>query len=303
MESLTLLLICLVAGVLLQRSRSFPPTAPTTLNQFVLYVPLPALALYHIPEIEVGYELLFPVGVAWISFGLAWAVFATLGKALGWSNKLVGCLILTAGLGNTSFVGFPVVEALFGKQGLSTALLVDQPGSFVVLSTLGIVVANVYAGERPSAGSMARKILLFPPFIAFILAVLLNAFDMHLHKVVRGALLRLGSTVTPIALIAVGLQLRFDRRSKHLGFLGLGLFFKLMVVPAVLYLLYIHVLNGSGPVVRISLIEAAMAPMITGAVLASSYGLKPRLANMMVGVGVPLSLLTLLLWNYVLQGV
>jgi predicted permease len=49
---------------------------------------------------------------------------------------LTGCLILTAGLGNTSFLGFPIIEALYGQEGMKTAILVDQPGTFVVLSTL-----------------------------------------------------------------------------------------------------------------------------------------------------------------------
>lgn len=303
MESLVLLVVCLLAGVLLQRSRSFPPNAAVTLNQFVLYVPLPALALYYIPEIQLGPELLFPVGVAWIAFGLSWLVFGSLGSWLGWPKKLIGCLVLTAGLGNTSFVGFPIIEALYGKEGLATALLVDQPGSFVVLSTVGIVVATLYAGETISTASMARKILLFPPFIGFAIAVAMNLLELRFPEVVRGGLLRLGGTVTPVALVAVGLQLRFDPRSKHLGFLGLGLFFKLALIPAFLYLLYVVVLGGGGTTVRISLMEAAMAPMITAAILASSHGLKPRLANMMIGVGIPLSLLTLAVWHYLLRGV
>jgi predicted permease len=44
-----------------------------------------------------------------------------------------------------------------------------------------------------------------------------------------------------------------------------------------------------------------MAPMITGAILASSYGLKPKLSSMMVGVGIPLSFLTLLFWYFILN--
>ncbi|MEZ4786733.1 MAG: hypothetical protein R2790_02345 [Flavobacterium haoranii] len=39
------------------------------------------------------------------------------------SKKLTGCLIVVAGLGNTSFVGFPVIEALFGKKGIEQQLL------------------------------------------------------------------------------------------------------------------------------------------------------------------------------------
>ena len=127
MDSLVLLICCLAAGVLVQRSRNFPPNAAHTLNQYVLYAPLPALALYHIPEIQWGFELLFPVGVAWIGFGVAWLFFGSLRRIFGWSHKLTGCLILTAGLGNTSFVGFPVIEAAYGKDALAIALLVDLP--------------------------------------------------------------------------------------------------------------------------------------------------------------------------------
>ncbi len=301
MESLFLLVICLLAGVLFQRVPGFPPNAAITLNQYVLYAPLPALALYHIPEISGGAELLYPIAVAWICFGAAWLFFGILRRTFGWSRKLTGCLILCAGLGNTSFVGFPVIEAAYGRDALGTALLVDQPGSFLVLSTLGIVVATLYSRQQVSAGSMIRKVVLFPPFIGFAAAVLMNLFDMHFAEAIRGGLLRIGNTVTPVALIAVGLQLRIAKRSKHWGFLGLGLAYKLALAPALIFLVYVILLDGTGMVVRVSVLESAMAPMITASILASSHGLKPRLANMMVGVGIPLSLLTVTLWYYLLE--
>lgn len=303
MDSLVLLIFCLLAGVLLQRVPSFPPNAAITLNQYVLYAPLPALALYHIPEIRGGLELLYPISVAWICFGAAWMFFGTLRRMFGWSRKLTGCLILTAGLGNTSFVGFPVIEAAYGKDALGTALLVDQPGSFVVLSTLGIIVATIYSRHEVNTKEMATKILLFPPFIGFALAVLMNVVDLHFPESVRGGLLRIGNSVTPVALLAVGLQLRIDRRSKHWGFLGLGLTYKLFLAPAIIFLLYVIAMDGTGKVVRVSVLESAMAPMITASILASSHGLKSRLANMMVGVGIPISLLTVALWYALLEGI
>lgn len=303
MDSLYLLVFCLLAGVLLQRVPSFPSNAALTLNQYVLYAPLPALALYHIPEIDGGTELLYPIAVAWICFGSAWLFFGTLRRMFGWSRKLTGCLILCAGLGNTSFIGFPVIEAVYGKEALGTALLVDQPGSFVVLSTLGIVVATLYSRHQVDASAMARKILLFPPFIGFAAAVLMNLFDLHFGESVRGGLLRIGNSVTPVALIAVGLQLRVEKQSKHWGFLGLGLAYKLILGPAIIFLIYVVVLEGTGKVVRVSVLESAMAPMITATILATSHGLKPRLANMMVGVGIPLSLLTVALWYFLLESI
>jgi predicted permease len=51
----------------------------------------------------------------------------------------------------------------------------------------------------------------------------------------------------------------------------------------------------------VSVFEAAMASMVTVAVLAAEYELEPRLTSAMVGLGIPLSLLTGAGWWFVLQ--
>ena len=291
----------MLAGVGLQRVKAFPSNAYVALNQFVIYISLPGLALYYIPKIEVSLKLLYPLGVAWLSFALAMVFFITLGKIFGWSRKLTGCLILTGGLGNTSFVGFPIIEALYGKEGLETAIIVDQPGTFVVMATLGIIVAASYSKGALGTASIARKIIFFPPFIAFFTGACMNAFNYDFIDDVQSVLLRLGSTVTPVALVAVGMQLKIDVKSKHWNFLALGLFFKLMIMPAFFFVLYKILLKGQGIETEVSIMEAAMAPMITASILASSHGLKPRLSGMMIGVGIPLSFVTLAFWYWLLH--
>lgn len=271
------------------------------LNQFVIYISLPAIALYYIPKLEISSKLLFPLGIAWLGFALSYVFFTGFGKVFGWSKKLTGCLIITAGLGNTSFVGFPIIEAVYGKQGLETAVIVDQPGSFVVVSTLAVLVATMYSRGTTSSGAIFKKILFFPPFIAFAISCFLNVLQLDFPEILQSVFQRLGSTVTPIALVAVGMQLEFDSKSKHWKFLTLGLFFKLFITPAFFYLLYVMLLGGRGLEVQVSILEAAMAPMITGAIVASSYGLKPKLSNMMIGFGIPISFLTLIFWYFILQ--
>jgi hypothetical protein len=64
---------------------------------------------------------------------------------------------------------------------------------------------------------------------------------------------------------------------------------------------YKYILNGAGLIVEVSILESAMAPMITGTIVASQYGLKPKLASMMVGIGIPVSFLTIAIWYWVLM--
>lgn len=301
MDSIILLFLCMITGVALQYVKAFPANSYVALNQFVIHISLPALALYYIPKIEINSQLLFPLGIAWIGFVLSYLFFNALGRFFGWSRKLIGCLILMGGLGNTSFVGFPVIEALYGKEGLQTAIIVDQPGSFMVMATLGIIVAALYSRGTPNPKNIVFKIITFPPFIAFFIAIAMNVLKIDFIPDLQAVFQKLGNTVTPIALVAVGLQLKFDKRSKHYGFLTLGLFFKLFLTPAFFFILYKFTFNQNNLQIDVSIMEAAMAPMITASVLATSYGLKPKLSTMMIGVGIPLSFVTLAFWYWILM--
>lgn len=300
MDSIILVFLCLIIGFGLQFVKTFPKNGYLALNQFIIYVALPAITLYYIPKIKINATLLYPLGIAWLGFGLAFIIFFFLGKKLGWSNKLIGCLILTAGMGNTSFIGFPIINALYGEEGLKTAIIVDQPGSFVVLTTLGIITASFFSKGKPNLKYIVLKIISFPPFIIFVFALLMNVLKLDFIPDIQIVFQKLGNTITPIALVSVGLQLSIDRRSQHWGFLGLGLLFKLIVMPAFFVILYKVILNGKGIGVDVSILEAAMAPMITGSILASTYGLKPKLSGMMIGVGTPLSFITIAFWYWVL---
>jgi malate permease and related proteins len=300
MDSIILIFICLFAGLGLRFIKSVPANAHVALNQFAIYISLPALSLYYLPKIQINTGLLYALAMAWIGFFLSWLFFAGLGKVLHWPSRLTGCLIITAGFANTSFIGFPVIEALYGKPGLEIAIIADQPGTFVAVSTVGVLVAVAYSKRGNGNSNIVRKIALFPPFIAFVIGLLLNIFGIDFTETLQKMLLRLGSTVTPVALVAVGLQLKFERKSKYWGFLSLGLLYKLVLMPLFFFILYRLILGEKTLVTTVSIMEAAMAPMITAAILASANGLKPKLAGMMLGIGIPLSFLTLAAWHYFL---
>ncbi|MBI5657925.1 MAG: AEC family transporter, partial [Geobacter sp.] len=114
---------------------------------------------------------------------------------------------------------------------------------------------------------------------------------------------KLGDTLTPLALASVGFQLRFGQIRQELKGLSLGLLYKLALGPAILYFVYVVMLGGSGKVMQVTLFEAAMAPMITAGIIAVDHRLNPALVTLMLGIGIPLSFLSLPLWWWLLQGV
>jgi predicted permease len=296
MNNFILIFVCLFLGLFLQNVKQIPKNFHKTLNWIVVYICLPALALYYIPKIKWDNQLLFPIGVAWIGFIFAYFFFSFIGKKRGWSRKLIGCLILCAGLSNTSFLGFPIIEALYGEEGLKTAIIVDQPGTFVVLSTLGVFVAAAFSKGNLNSVQILKKIVFFPPFVTFCIACLMNVLDLDFPELTQVFFKLMGKVMTPLALLSVGLQLRFERKSMHWGFLGFGLLYKLILTPAIIFFLYVIVLGQHSKVVEVAIIESAMAPMIMGCILASTNGLKPKLSSMMAGFGIPISFITLIFW-------
>lgn len=302
MAQILLILICLLAGYLLVKTGLAEASSSRIINIIVLHIALPALTLIYIPRIEINPSLLFPVITPWLNILLAWLVFGFIGKRAGWSKPLTGAMIMMTGFGNTSFVGIPVIQALYGEKGIETVIMVDQPGSFVALTTLGILISGIYSGKSSGMGSeLFIKILKFPPFIAFVAGILMNIMDIYWSESLLNLLQYFGNLVVPLALISVGMQWKLDLHSKHWKFVWSGLAFKLIAFPFFLILMFVFLLGQRGEVIEISILEGAMAPMVTAGIIASSYGLKPRFCSMMLGAGIPLSFLTLGLIYLILQ--
>lgn len=300
MTNILLLLICLAIGLFLQRNKSLPKDSHVAINTVILHVPLPAIALLNIPRLEWDLSLFSLVLVPWIIFAMMAVIVPYLGKMFNWDRPTVGCLILTAGLGNTSFVGFPVLEALYGKEVIKYGVFLDQPGTFLIVSLFGVFIATKYSSGSLRMSELLKKIFFFPPFLSFLLAVVLAIFGWQAYGMTESILGQMAATLTPLALISVGLQLKMRNIGSNFIPLVSGLGLKLILAPLVIFSLY-SFWELPKQIYDVAVMEAAMAPMITGAIIASSYSLNARLSGLMVGVGVPVSFLTLTLWYFITQ--
>jgi predicted permease len=299
MNNYLLLGACFLLGILLRRSGRLPDNAAASLNGFVVHISLPALTLSYVHGLKLDTSLILPALMAWVMFGIGCGFFWLAARALGFSRTTTGGLMLTGGLANTSFIGLPMIETFYGPQFLGLGILIDQVGSYFVLSTLGILVASLYSSDRSiNARAVIRKIALFAPFQAFVLALLLIPFEYPIW--LDDLLKRLGATLIPIALVSVGYQLHLSHVRGKASALAVGLLFKLALGPALILLLFAGVLGSGGPVLRVTVFEAAMAPMIGASIVAMDHELDPPLLTLMVGVGIPLSFLTLPAWWYLL---
>jgi malate permease and related proteins len=292
----------LFLGLFLQKLPGFPRnTASGWVQAYLINIVLPALALLYIPEIKPSWGLLIPISAAWFTFLISWALFGFLGKRYNWGRDTTGCLIIVAGLANTSFLGFPVIEGLYGKVGLPTALLIDQGGSFLIVSSLSILVGSLYGNHSESLRKVPLKILKFPPFGFLVGTLVMSFLNLKTPELLIPLLQLIGKTMPPMALLAIGLKFAVDRRSLASRFFWYGLGYRLILAPALVWLFYRNFLPADSLDLKVTVLESGMAPMITGSIVAMQFGLQPKLATLLSGLGMPISAISLLIW-YLLLG-
>ncbi len=292
-----LIALCLFAGMAIRLTGILPENSHRGINAWILSIALPAMTLLYIPAISWQSALILPVSMPLLVWAGAWLTLKLFAQRLTLDKATHAALLLTAGLGNTSFVGFPLTQAYFGDQGLRIAVICDQI-SFVSLSTLGVITALNASHSADARRKAMIRIVRFPPFLAFISALILPRFSDY--SLFNPVLTKLASTLVPLALFSVGMQIHFSVWRRELQALSLGLIYKLMIAPA-LVLCAALLFHLKGIIAQASVFEAAMAPMVTSAILAAEHRLNPRLSNLMVSVGILVSMATTLLWYFILR--
>lgn len=292
MDNFAAILAFLLLGMLLRRIPAFPDQAGNVLNLVVIHVSLPALVLLNIPRLTISGDVLVPALLPWAMLALSVGAVLSLSGALRWDRATTGCLLLMVPLGNTSFLGIPMVKAFFGEEAIPYALLYDQLGSFPSLAVYGTFIVSLYGtgGERPNLRSVARKVATFPPFIALLLALALKSVPYP--AAVLNILGALSATLVPLVMLAVGFQLRIRLGKEQAGLLGIGLALKMIAAP-VAALGICRVFGLEGDAARVAVFEAGMPPMVSAGALAILANLSPSLTAALVGFGIVLSFLTL----------
>ena len=295
-----LILICISAGVIISRLRILPVDAYKGINAWVINIALPALALRFVPEIAWNNQLLLPtIGPVFIWVG-AWLFVRIYDRNKQLPAGSRTALLVTCGLGNTAFLGFPMVAAFYGEQEIHHAVVFDQI-TFITFSTLGVITILKASSGKSDALNISffiKKVLRFPPLIGCLVALTVSRFTDF--SLVNPLLDRLITTLSPMALFSIGLQLKFGSIQQELKLIAAGLFYKLLLAPCLILLLAL-LLHSSGNPAKISVFQAAMSSHITVSLLAGQHGLNPRYCSLIVAMGIITGFITTAGWYFLLE--
>ncbi|MEA9566318.1 AEC family transporter [Xanthomonas sp. WHRI 8932A] len=297
-DAFALILAMLGLGLVFARLKVLPDNSADVLNRIVLYICLPASVLTYVPRLHLDASLAGVIATPWLLTAIIVPLLWGCSRVLRFGRAEYAALLMCVVFTNSSFIGFPMVRALLGDHALPYAVVYDQFGTFVLLSTFGLYVLARYSGDTPpTAKIILTRVLKFPPLWALLLA--LTLMPAQPPAWIGAGLKSLADAMLPLVMLAVGFSLQLRLPADELKPLAVGLIFKLAVMP-ILALPLSWALGLRGLMLQTNVLESAMPTMITAAALAISHRLAPRLAAAMVGYSILLSLLTLPAWSWLL---
>jgi predicted permease len=298
MENFILIGFFVGLGMLFRRIEAFPEQTAQALNMFALYVALPAVILLKVPQLTFSGDMLVPAVVPWGMLALSAGLVYVVGKIFHWSRETIGVLLLIVPIGNTSFMGVPMVNAFFGEAGIPYLIIYDQIGTMMIFAIYGSIILALYGRKgEVNLFQVAKRAILFPPTMAMLAGLLLR-FWTYPDALVKG-METLAGMLTPLVMTAIGFQLRLRLSPAVLRPLGFGLAVKLIIAPIVA-LIGCRIVGLNNLAADIAIFEAGMPPMVTAGALAIAAGMLPELAAALVSLGMALAFLSLPVLYYMI---
>jgi malonate transporter len=222
------------------RFRLLSEASVAGVNAFVFYFALPAFIFNLLATSPLADVVNGPFVAAYLGTGLVvFAVAAILGRLLFKVRRSEAALQGSAAvLGNTGYMGIPLVAAAFGDRA-AIPLVLGLTLEATVLIPLTIILVEAQkgldAGWSQLLGSVAGAMVRNPIIIAIFTGVLVSAMSLGLPTPIENFTDLLGRAAGPCALFALGATLTSFPISTGIGEVSYMTFFKLLVHPAAIW--------------------------------------------------------------------
>jgi predicted permease len=296
-------LILLVAfGLAGARTRLLGTRMGDGLNDFVSIVAVPALlfrtlATAQFPAVPPwGYWIAYFIGVGTI-WMLAMLAARRLFAQSGQDAAMAG---FATGQANTVLVGIPLILRSFGDQAMLPIGLLLAIHLPITMTTATLLVER--SNGNVSALGLLKRLFTHPIIIGILLGLLVKASGLPLPEPVHAAAKLLGDAAAPAALLALGMALNRYGLGAAPGLLAIIAALKLVVHPAIVYVLGVHVFALPPLWAAVALLFAACPSGINAYLLAERYRTGVALTSGTVSVTTVGAVLTVPIWVWVAVG-
>lgn len=283
------LFIVLFMGYFIRKKEVIDEHATKKISSLILNLATPMLILKSIFD----QEQLNKVVISIILMSIAVYIFLFLmtilvPKLLKIQSKELGIYKFIIMFSNVGFMGYPVVDAIFGTEAVFYASIFNLP-FYVLLYTLGIYFISSEKQEI-----FEYKKMFNPAVIAIIIGFIMLSLSITLPIPIMNSITLLGSLTTPLSMIVIGASLANVKIRKI--FLNTRLYiysiFKLIIFPLILFIVLKN-FNINNILMGVSVIIVGMPAGASAVILSKNYGKNDILASEAVFISTMLSIITI----------
>ncbi|WP_297890180.1 AEC family transporter [Sulfurihydrogenibium sp.] len=288
-------------GYIYKKLKIFPQSYSKSYVDFIMYVGFPALVINNIYHLKFTSDVFMTLLAGWIMLIInIFFSYHVATKILKLNKKSAISFAMVSTFANTGFLGYPYILSLYGQEGLRYAVIFDNVAMFLPIFIMAPILISYAKGEA-SFNFDIKKLFLFPPFLALLIGLMLKPFT--LPDLIIKILDTLGSTVIPLILFSVGMNLKFSAIGKNLKVISFVLLIKHILLP-LSFLTIILILGISLTLPwKVAVLQLAMPPMVLASIFVIEANLDKDIAVSSVALGIVLSFLTVPTIYYLLENV
>ncbi|RDU60913.1 AEC family transporter [Helicobacter sp. MIT 14-3879] len=266
---------------------------------FLLNFALPAQVFNGTYHAEINLAFLFMCLIALLCNICGTLILLLIGKLFRIDRESTIVLCLMGMLGNTLYLGLPIIKGALGEDYANQVVIYDQFVTGIPFAFLAPIMLSLGGKGVFSVSAVLVRLFKSPLFLSLLCGFAFRLIPFEIPKDLFVPLQSLAQTATPVALFAIGVQLELK------GILDwklttLLLSVKMILAPLILFCFVHFVMGGFTNPWRMVLLEVAMPPLVSGVALALKAKLNGRLALNSVAFGLLASFMTIPLWLYVI---
>lgn len=296
LQNVTVLFSLIIVGFLVGRTNIVTVNGQKELSNLVLRVTMPAtiiLALqleYTKERFNTALKIMLIVGLAYLMMIILSMVFSKFFKLEDNQRDIVQIATI---LPNTSFMGYPIVLSILGKEALFFAVLGAGLIFEIVSWTYGIYVIG-RSTEKKDNSSALKNILLSPGILSIIIGFSLFILSIRIPEPLNTTMSILGQATSPLAMLVVGIILsRSDIKECLVSFrLYIISAIRLLVFPLII-LFSLKALGFTGMEIVIPTVMLGMPTAAYVAMFSANAGNDSKLASQIVFICSLMSLITI----------
>jgi len=272
LNSLVMIFIMIIPGIILKKKNIIDDGQTRGISAVLVNVTWPcmvidAMQMPYSDEVFSGSKYIFMLLV--IIFLLIFAVAAATVKGLRLKRAQAGILAFMLIFGNTGFIGLPVMNALYGKEAVFYASMVEMAND-ILMFTVGIMLIQISAGAETK---FRLKEFLSPGIFGVIIGFALFLMGITLPEFLGKSVSVIGAATTPLSMIVIGSQLGGIRLKELAGDKSIyaASFIKLLIVPAIALLIVRFAFGDVSLLAKVVIMSFAMPGAACTVIFSQQY--------------------------------